>query len=221
MISSILENPEFKITQFNEQGLHYNIVANEIYNVRSQIGNPFDKLFLPYIIAGLVSFDIGRMMGRNKYSLNRNSFASRLNSKLQKVRPYLEPLLAYNLLSSDLEGYDSKVKEAYNILSNGAIGGLHEYQKSFHVGATKIMHFLHPELFIIIDSNAARAFRSAWDIPFLKSAQPGYSPELYTECMKRVKKDISEYGIDKFRALEPNTPLTRIYDKLTFITGSK
>jgi hypothetical protein len=37
--------------------------------------------------------------------------------------------------------------------------------------------------------------------------------------MKCAKEDILNYGVDNFRALEPETPLARIYDKLTFITG--
>jgi len=39
--------------------------------------------------------------------------------------------------------------------------------------------------------------------------------------MKCAKADIFEYGIEKFMAIEKGTPITRIYDKLTFITGSK
>jgi len=99
---------------------------------------------------------------------------------------------------------------------------LHQDQsKSFYVGTSKILHFLNPELFIIVDSNAARAYRAAWQLPFRNTTQPGYSAELYVECMNREKVDISDYGVDKFRNLEPNTPITRIYDKLTFVTGSE
>ena len=98
---------------------------------------------------------------------------------------------------------------------------MHEQQKDCHVGATKILHFLNPELFIIVDSNAARAFRETHKIPFKKATQPGYLAELYINCMQCVQGDISTYGFERFQALEPGTPITKIYDKLTVVTGAK
>lgn len=38
--------------------------------------------------------------------------------------------------------------------------------------------------------------------------------------MKCAQKDIKEYGIKQLQEFEPNTPITRIYDKLTFTTGA-
>lgn len=221
MVSSILDNAVSKIARFNDEGLHYNLVANEIYRVRGQIENPFDKSYLPYIIAGLVSFDMGRMMGARKYSFDGSSFAARLDTKLQQVRLWLEPLLAFNLLSIDLQEHGGAIKQAYTALSARGPGALSKNQaKSFHVGATKVLHFLNPELFIMVDSNAARAFKAAHNIPFRKNAPQGYSAKRYFECMKKAQIDISTYGLEEFRALEPSVPLTRVYDKLTFVTGS-
>lgn len=100
--SLILENAALKIARFNENGWHYNLVVHEIYRVRSQIKNPFGESYLPYIIAGLATFDMGRMMGTRKYSLNNGCFAARLLSKLQQVKRLLEPLLIFNLISIDL-----------------------------------------------------------------------------------------------------------------------
>ena len=73
----------------------------------------------------------------------------------------------------------------------------------------------------MVDSNAARAFRITHDIPFQKNAPQGYSADRYITCMERAKMDILGYGIDNFQNLETVTPITRIYDKLTFITGSE
>ncbi len=222
MVSVILENAVSKITRFNEAGLHYNLVAKEIYRVCREIESPVDKSFMPYIIAGLTSFDMGRMMGSSKYSFDNGNFAARLYAKLQMVRTLLEPLLYFNLLSIDLQEHNDEINQAYAALSANGPGALHQNQtKTFNVGASKILHFLNPELFIMVDSNAARAFRTAWQLPFRNTTQPGYSAELYIKCMERAKTDISEYGVDNFRALEPNIPLTRIYDKLTFVTGSR
>jgi len=221
MTISILEDASKKIARFNNEGLHYNLVADAIHREHNRIGNPFNPSFLPYIIAGLVSFDMGRMMGEKKYSLN-GGFASRLCSKLQEIRPLLEPIINLNLVLVDLQKNCEVIKKAYSILSARSANALHADQnKAFNVGATKILHFLNPELFIIVDSHAAKAFRYAWRLPFKTATQPGYSADLYLECMKRARSDISNYGLSRFQALEPSTPITRIFDKLTFVTGSR
>jgi hypothetical protein len=72
----------------------------------------------------------------------------------------------------------------------------------------------------MVDRYAARAFRASGRVPFRNGTQPGYSADLYIECMKCAKDDITAYGIEDFQALEPTTPITRVYDKLTFVTGS-
>lgn len=219
--SMILTDAAQKIDRFNEEGLHYNLVANEIYKKRNDIGDPFDKSFLQYVIAGLIVFDLGRMMGSKKYALEASGFASRLNPKLQEIRPRLEPLMKLNLAQIDLQEHGEAIKSAYKTLSASGSGALHEDQtKSFHVGTTKILHFLNPKLFIIVDSNAARAFRIACNLPFRNTTQPGYGACLYLRCMKQAQTDISTFDLEQFQAFEPNVPLTRIYDKLTFVTGS-
>ena len=218
-MSSIVKNAMAKITRFNEEGQHYNLVADEVYRVHREIESPFVESYLPYIIAGLATFDMGRMLG---YSDDNGNFVVRLRAKLQEVRPLLEPFIAINLLSIDLQDHGKEICQVYDTLSSTGLGALHQNQeKAFYVGASKILHFLNPELFIMVDSNAARAFRIAHSVPFKNATRPGYSAERYVECMKFAQKDISQYGSDKFQALEPNTPITRIYDKLTFVTGSQ
>jgi len=41
MVSSILENAAAKIARFNGEGLHYNLVAHEIYKMRDSMGDIF------------------------------------------------------------------------------------------------------------------------------------------------------------------------------------
>lgn len=217
--TSILEIAAEKIARFNDEGLHYNIAACHVYEERRTAEDLFGRLYLRHLIAGLTVFDLGRMMGSNKFNFE-SGFAARLVSKLNETKPFIEPLLRLNLLDISLQEHGNAIIRAYEILSAKGSGALHENQKkSFHVGATKVLHFLNPELFIIVDSNAARAFRLAWKVPFRNTTQPGYSAERYIECMKRAQIDILAYGVERFRALELNTPITRIYDKLTFITG--
>jgi len=219
--SSILEHAAEKIADFNSIGLHYNIVSDAVHGERSRCGNPFGPGYLPYLIAGLISFDMGRFMGKNPYSLN-GGFASRLFEKLQKIRQLMGPLVNLNLLQVDLRQCGDDIKTFYEILASCDNDSLHSNkEKRFDVGTTKILHFLNPELFIIIDSNAARVFRSYWGIPFRNSTQPGYTAKLYLECMNKARAEIAGYGLKEFQALEPGTPITRIFDKITFILGSE
>ena len=138
-------------------GLHYNLVANQIDGKRSILESPFHKSFLPYIIAGLISFNMGRggMMGDKPYEPEDNSFALRLSSKLQVLRPLLEPPINVALTQINLQEHRDVIIKSYNTLSAGGKGALHERGWGFHVGTTKILHFLNPRLFIIVDSNAA------------------------------------------------------------------
>jgi hypothetical protein len=221
----ITDNAEIKIARFNEIGLHYNLVADSIYKKRYSDGiDIFSEEYLRYVIAGLISFEMERMMGSgSKYDFN-NGFALRLFSKLQQIRPVLTPLINLSLAEINInqESQEShNIMEIYNTLSTSGIGALHENpEKYFHVGATKVLHFLNPRLFIIIDSNAARAFRLIHNVPFRNTTQPGYSADLYLQCMKCAREEIKSYGVERLQALEPDTPITRIFDKLTFVTGA-
>lgn len=95
-------------------------------------------------------------------------------------------------------------------------GCLNQKGNDFHVGATKILHFINPDLFLIIDRNAARAFKDSHNITYRNSTQPGYSAEKYVECLEYAKQDIITYGVNEFLSIETGTPMCRIYDKLSF-----
>ena len=142
MGNSILTSAELKINRFNEIGEHYNLVARLIYKMRSQIGNPFSDQYLPYIIAGLSSFDIGRMMG---YSEENGNFVVRLKAKLRLVEFLINPLISSDLLSTDLHKHGNEIYQAYETLSDTGSGALNKNQNNhFDVGASKILHFLNP-----------------------------------------------------------------------------
>jgi len=219
----IFENAKQKIERFNKVGVHYNIVADHVYVLRKTITDLFDTDYLPYLVAALISFDMERMMGKGsekKYDINAGGFASRLHHKLGVINSTIKHLIHASLPDVDLQVEKENIAAAYNELSIGGKGGLNEMEGEFHVGATKILHFLNPELFLIVDSNASRAFRRSHKIKFRNTTQPGYSSDKYIRCMECAQSDISKFGEDKFRSLEPVTPIARIYDKLTFATGS-
>jgi hypothetical protein len=219
----ITSNAKKKIKEFNRIGLHYNLVADAVYNKRKTMKSPFNKKYLKYIIAGLISFDMGRMMGdnRTRYGFKTGEFAALLARKLSKIqRPIYHLIVSdLNLTRLDIEKESQCIKKAYEVLAKGGLEGLNRREGNFHVGATKILHFLNPDVFLIIDKYARVAFRSYHAKSFKKATQPGNAADRYIACLKCAKKDILDYGVDNFRALEPRTPVGRIYDKLTFITG--
>ena len=155
-----------------------------------------------------------------KYDVSAGGFAARLDGKLAQVRPLLDPLIHHDLFQIDLGAHSRDIVRAYNVLAADGEGGLHEQGKSFHVGATKILHFLNPELFMIVDANAAQALKVEMGIPYRSGTQPGYSGERYVEAMTEVKRWIGDHGIERFRSLEPGTPALRIFDKLAFTYGA-
>jgi hypothetical protein len=219
----IIENARKKIDRFNKIGLHYNITANHVYKKRNLLQRPFKIGYLPFIIAGLICFDMERMMGRGakgKYDINEGGFATLLNKKIAIIKPKIKHLIEINIVDINLENERQNIEAAYKELSAGGEESLNQRGGEFHVGATKILHFINPELFIIIDSNAARAFNRYHGINYRNTTQPGYTSEKYIRCMSIAKADIIGIGLKKFRSLDDGIPVARIYDKLTFVTGT-
>jgi hypothetical protein len=224
--SEILQNADSKIKQFNymRKGPRYNQAAGQIYTERLKGNvNPFGSNYAQHIISGLIAFDMARagMMGKSPHNTAPGFFAYRLMNKLATIKPLLEPIIDCSITEINITACNNDIIKAYKELAAGGSGALHAKGKHFDVGATKIMHFLNPNLFIIIDRNAAEAYRISHNIDYKKKPVPvpGYSPEKYISCMECAQKDIQSYSIERFKALENSTPLTRIYDKLTFVTG--
>jgi hypothetical protein len=218
----MLNNVQDNIQIYNRFCLHYNLTADAIYRKLKLSCTPFSDDYESYIIAALVSFDMERMMGKGlvrKYDFTAGGFASRLHSKLSKSRRFLEPIIYKSLIELNLDEHSESIVNAYKLLADGGTEGLHEQGDDFHVGATKILHFMNPELFMIIDRNTAKALKEECNIPFRNTTQPGYTAELYVRSLKSAKSLIIEYGEERFRALEPGTPLMRIFDKIAFTSA--
>lgn len=207
-----------KLKRYNEHCVHYNLVADGCYRKLAQTGDPFCEEYFPYLVAALIAFDMGRQMGegaKNKYDPAANGFAARLKKKIGMVRPLLSSLVSEDLLTADIDGFRKDIRKAYDELSQGN-PSLHARNKSFHVGATKILHFSAPNLFPIVDSYAAKVFKREFGIDYKATNLPGYGSEKYLEVMEQARAQIRMYGKDKFMALEPGTPLMRLFDKIVF-----
>jgi hypothetical protein len=139
------------------------------------------------------------------------------------IKPHVGHLINATIDAIDLGKEEKNIKSAYDILSSPGKDGLNQRgnNSSFHVGATKILHFINPFVFFILDSNASRAFNKYHNVKLRKSSPQGYSVDKYIECMKCAKADILKYGLERFIDIEKGTPITRIYDKLTFVTGAE
>ncbi len=140
--------------------------------------------------------------------------------KLQEIRPYLQHLTNLRLSDIDLPQESGNVSAAYRCLSSAGRGCLNQNGDEFYVGATKIMHFINPDLFIIVDSNSARALRLAHNVGYRNTTQPGYCHTNYIRSLKCAQTDISAFGVNEFCSLEKGLLMARIYDKLAFATGS-
>jgi hypothetical protein len=215
----LLDNAADKIQRYNQFCLHYNFVADAVYQELRRLQSPFFPRYEPYLIAALIAFDMGRMLGKGltqRYDITAGGFATRLHQKLTQVRPYLEPIIRDSLFEIDLVRHSTAIVKGYNGLASGGGDGLSDRGSEFHVGATKILHFLNPELFMIIDRNAARVLRAECGVSYKDTTQPGYSGDLYVCSLATTKDLILSYGVERFRSLEPGMPIMRIFDKIAF-----
>jgi hypothetical protein len=109
----ILENPEKAVSSYNRLGLQYNLVAEGIYRVRTAI-DPFSREYERFIIAGLIAFDMRRMMGQgDKYATEGPGFGGRLRVKMRAVREAIGGLSQSSLHEIDLAANASGIEAAY------------------------------------------------------------------------------------------------------------
>jgi len=139
---------------------------------------------------------------------------------MKAIQSDIEPLCTMSIASAEIESVSQKIKESYAVLAEKGVDGLHSGGKAFNVGATKILHFINPFLFPIVDSNAAKTLKFLFGLPYRNSTQPGYSADLYVQSIIVIEEALSGYDFQKFQSLEPETPMMRIFDKLTFAFGN-
>jgi len=231
---AILDNVDKKIKHFNRIGIHYEAVYHYIIRKRKETDEIYDKNFIDDIVAGLISFDMQRMMGKKKYFVEgKDSWAEKLHNALNPRRVHLENLRSYKLQNVNFDDTDigKAVKNIFNELSKPGPAGLCQRRsgkESFPVGASKILHFIIPDLFIILDSNARRELIKSHGFP--KGKIDG---DLYLEAMRIYQRELNWWEQSKddprfqkllaidtswksFRGIR-TTPLPRIVDKCTFV----
>ena len=220
--SMITSNAKAKIKKFNRLGLPSNIVAEAVYKRWWSLLSPFYPQYLQYIISGLISFEMETLTGpdrRSRYNSSAGDFLTLLRRMIVRIHPLIAHLVIYKVSNVDLEKEEKNITSAYRILVKG-LGKFNASEEGeLHVSATRILHFINPQLFLSIDGNAAKAFQKTHNIDFKNTTHPEYSSANYFACLKCAQLDILTYGISRFCALEISSPIGRIYDKLSFING--
>jgi hypothetical protein len=232
----ILDDAESKIDRFNKRGIHYEAVYHYIMRRRRETVDIYHDDFLDDIAAALVCFDMQRMMGSQKYMADvAHAWANRLERALQPHSSSLDHCRSLRLQDADVRdrGFAESVRLLFDDLERRGPEGLNRRNEGedFYVGASKILHFLVPDLFIILDSNARRELSRYHS--FSKSRKDGLS---YLTAMACYQRELTEWSgshddpdFQKLVALDSSwrrfggvreTPLRRILDKCAF-AGSK
>jgi hypothetical protein len=216
----ITSNATTKIEKFNRLGLPSNIVAEAVYKKWWALLSPFYREYLQYIISGLISFEMKKKRGSDRQSNSgEGEFLTLLKRMIVQIHPLIAHLVIYKLTNVDIEKEEKNITTAYKVIVKEMRNYLNPREGQLHVSATRILHFINPQLFLSIDGNAARTFQTCHNIDFKNTTQPKYSSTNYYACLRYAQLDILSYGIRRFCALEISSPIGRIYDKLTYITG--
>jgi hypothetical protein len=210
-----------KLAKYDHAGLHYDLVAKAIYATRPVAkAQLLERNFLRHVVAGLIAFDMGRMIGAgaDRYDFEKG-FAARLSAAVSDAREHLIPLLGLNLMADEPMVHAAASMAVYERFART---DLDVAGKAFDVGATKVLHFLNPWFFPIIDSNAAAALRQAGKIAFRKSTTPGYGAERYVEAQVVLKAEMLRHGHEVRKAARAQgLPELRIVDKALFVSAQQ
>ena len=191
----ILDQAIEKIRHFNSIGIHYEAVYHHVMAKRQEIKEIFNPDFIDNITAGLISFDMQRMMGSSKYmSDGKDSWASKVQKKLSSHQATLQEYRSLSLQNIDLSktAIRNDILIIFNELSKSGKDGLNRRKPSerFPVGASKILHFLIPDLFIIVDSNARRELAKFHGIKESRK----FDGEYYLDAMEAYQKELKTWA---------------------------
>ena len=130
---TLFQNAAEKIRRYNRFCLHYNLVADALYRELLRSRAPFSPTYEPYLVAALISFDMGRMMGKGltqRYDVTVDGFAARLHRKLTQAQPFITAIIGSTIVETDVEKRAPGIVAAYDTFAAGGEGGLHEQERS-------------------------------------------------------------------------------------------
>ncbi len=157
----ILKNAEEKIAKFNSRSYGDPKLYHDVLDARGDKKSLVDESgnvsegFLEMIEVALRGY-----FGMDKRMLNdKGEFINNLSNKLEsdEVRNVLTKFRGMCINSPNLADYRSDVEVLYERLSAKGEDRLSQKDDRFRVGATKIMHCLFPELFVMLDKHVGCA----------------------------------------------------------------
>jgi len=226
-MGTIFEKVKEKIENYDVQrkGQQYNNAYRKVLNARAGSSSLIDEdgnvshQSLEVIEEGLRRFEMAR------FGKMDSKFSDRLKKKLQRngIREILKKFRNLRIESQEWREYRDYAKKLYDILSAGGADGLSADGDRFDVGTTKIMNFLFPELFVMVDRHVAetlielRLIRiprkgGTWDYSF------GSYWRIMEICDQELKRYRERYGSVQslLESDKQPTTLTRIFDKCSF-----
>lgn len=225
-MGTIFNNAHEKIKRYDAQtkGQQYNKAYRETLNARAGSRSLVDEngsvseQSLCIIEHGLRIFEM------NRFGKMGDKFRAKLKNKLRRgdIIDALKKFRNLRIESPEWQKYKDDIKNLYNALSTGGKDGLSADEERFDVGATKIMNFIFPELFVMVDRNVGQTLIGLKLIKIPRKGDTYYFCfEKYWEIMKICYAELKQYkkqgDISSLLELdEEPTTLTRIFDKCVF-----
>jgi len=222
-VIKVFENAAGKINKYNSydrlcKGGRYNSAYHKVLNAATRKQSclvnedgTVDENSLRIIQESLVAFDM-RAHGQMD-----DQFKDRLKEKLEKdkARALLRNFREFAILSPNIERIEFETKDFFGMMSERGNDSLSPRGNRFDVGATKIMNFLFPDLFVMVDRWVKKGLRKSTPL----------NPQKYWSimmlCRKELEKWQTTYGdLHSLIALDYQpTTLTRVFDKCAFVMG--
>lgn len=216
----VFENVAEKINKYNSYDTkckagRYNSAYRRVLNARGEQSSLvdedgiLDEKSLIIIEDALRAFDMDRQMD--------DQFRDRLKKKLNDVNTkiLLKEFRKFTVLFPKIEEIKSDTQDFFETLSAVDQDGLSSRGDRFGVGATKIMNFLFPELFVMADQ---------WVMKGLHKTGPIYPWKCWS-IMMICRRELTEWeeshgDLESLIELDKKpTTLTRIFDKCAFVMG--
>jgi hypothetical protein len=224
-MGTIFKNVGEKIKKYDEQrrGKLYNEAYQSVLKARGENSSLVDddgnvsEESLKTIEKALKKFGMAR------FGKMDDKFVDKLRKKLNDTKAILVKFRNLQIESQDWQRYEEDVKKLYDTLSVGGKDGLSADGDRFDVGATKIMNFLFPELFVMVDKNVATTLTKLGLVKFSrKGSTHHYCFEKYWKVMRICYDELGQYKkhgdlSDLLKLDKWPTTLTRIFDKCAFV----
>lgn len=211
-MTKLLSNARVRLKQYDADpnARRYNPAAMRAYRLLATGGMPRNRSAWLALGEALIAFDMGRQLERLESPKGRDHLC-RLRRALARCAPLLRSLLSARISPPFVRSHITTLIRLFDQLSGS---GRVVPGERFVVGATKALHFLNPELFLIVDKNVAEKLHQ--HTPLLPKSATNYRGFDYVVALKIVASATRAYGVARLRNLQAGQPALRIVDKILF-----